>query len=92
MRLEQLLSTGADPDNAALIGPSPGIANIAEPGEETDVDEPELATDIEQAALEQITARIAEDLAGHELATLVSAVLTAELLLRPVVTRARRRN
>ncbi len=78
IRLEKLLTTGVDPGNAALIGPSTGAANVAEPGKITDVDEPELAADIEQAALDQITARVAEEFAGHGLATLVSAVLTAE--------------
>ncbi|OLT28359.1 hypothetical protein BJF79_11045 [Actinomadura sp. CNU-125] len=74
-RLERLAAAGVDPGNAALIGPSAGTA---EAGEDTDVDQPELATDIEQAALDQITARIAEEFSGHELATLVAAVLSAE--------------
>lgn len=77
-RLERLLSTGVDAGNAALLGPSSGVAKVPEPGEDTDVDKPELAADIEQAALDQITARIAEEFTGHGLATLVSAVLTAE--------------
>ncbi|MGI5165723.1 restriction endonuclease [Spirillospora sp. CA-253888] len=66
-RLEKLLATGVDPGNAVLIGPSA-----------TEVDEPELAADIEQAALDQITARVNEEFSGHGLATLVSAILTAE--------------
>jgi hypothetical protein len=42
------------------------------------VDEPELTTDIERVAADQITIRIAEDFAGHALATLITALLTTE--------------
>jgi restriction system protein len=43
-----------------------------------DVDEPELSPDIEEAARDQITSKIAEEFAGHGLATLVTALLQAE--------------
>lgn len=79
-RIEHLLATGTDPGNAAFMGPAgqPAPANTADEYAETAVDTPELVTDFEQAALDQITARIAEEFTGHGLAALVSAVLTAE--------------
>jgi hypothetical protein len=80
-RLEHLLQYGTDPGNAKLIGVTPKAAAAGSPGGTTvqaDVDEPELAADIEQVALDQITARIAEEFAGHGLATLVTAILSAE--------------
>lgn len=80
-RLQHLLEHGIDPGNATLIGITPKAAASGPPGDvtaQTDVDEPELAADIEQVALDQITARVAEDFAGHALATLVTAILTAE--------------
>ncbi|QIG42040.1 restriction endonuclease [Nocardioides anomalus] len=78
-RLEHLLSTGADPGQVPSI-PSP---SKAKPGSELldhdeDVDEPELSPDIEEVALNQITARIAEEFAGHGLSALVAELLTAE--------------
>jgi restriction system protein len=80
-RLEHLLGHGTDPGNASLMGLTPRAADAGSPADTTaqaDVDEPELAADIEQVALDQITARIAEEFAGHGLATLVAAILTAE--------------
>jgi restriction system protein len=79
-RLEHLLRKGTDPGNAALTGvPSkPSSKSKAEGVTTSDVDEPELTADIEQVGLDRITARIAEDFAGHGLATLVTAILTAE--------------
>ncbi|MET8204280.1 restriction endonuclease [Micromonospora taraxaci] len=80
-RLEHLLTYGTDPGNAALSGTTPKTAATSQASDtaaQTDVDEPELAADIEQVALDQITARIAEEFAGHDLATLVTAILTAE--------------
>jgi restriction system protein len=80
-RLEHLLSTGTDPGHAALISPATpaaGSAAATEAGADTDVDVPELATDIEEAARDQISARIAEEFTGHALATLITAILTAE--------------
>lgn len=80
-RLEHLLMHGTDPGNAALNGTTAKIASISPASDtavQTDVDEPELAADIEEVALDQITARIAEEFAGHDLATLVTAILTAE--------------
>lgn len=80
-RLEHLRAHGTDPGNAALTGTSSKIAAASPASDtaaQTDVDEPELAADIEQIALDQITARIAEEFAGHGLATLITAILTAE--------------
>jgi restriction system protein len=73
-RLEHLLEHGTDPGALA-----PGsVSTTTDPSEGGDVDAPELSADIEQVALDQITTRIAEDFAGHALAALVSAILTAE--------------
>jgi restriction system protein len=80
-RLEHLLSHGSDPGNAVIAGTTPKVAATgpaSDTASQADVDEPELAADIEQVALDQITARIAEEFAGHGLATLVTAILTAE--------------
>lgn len=79
-RLEHLLQNDTDPGNAALIGviPKSTPGPLGDTTVQADVDEPELAADIEQVALDRITARVAEDFAGHGLANLVSAVLTAE--------------
>jgi restriction system protein len=81
VRLEHLLVHGTDPGSAGV--PAAGLKTAktcpdAADAASGDVDEPELAADIEQVALDQITARIAEDFAGHGLATLISAVLTAD--------------
>ncbi|MPZ67144.1 MAG: hypothetical protein GEU83_17115 [Pseudonocardiaceae bacterium] len=46
--------------------------------ENSEVDEPEVATDYAQAATDQIMARIQEDFAGHDLANLVAAVLEVD--------------
>ncbi len=83
-RLEHLLSTGTDLGSlgaaASAGGPSSSPA-ASETGALSVVDEPELTADIEEVARDQITSRIAEEFAGHALATLVTAVLTAEGLL-----------
>lgn len=73
-RLEHLLQHGSDP-GALLTAPTEPATVQGGAG---DVDEPELSADIEQVALDQITTRIAEDFAGHALATLVAAILEAE--------------
>lgn len=83
-RLEHLLATGTDPGSAGASGATGGQGNAPaspETGALSDVDEPELTADIEEVARDQITSRIAEEFAGHALATLVTAVLTAEGLL-----------
>lgn len=76
-RLEHLLEHGTDPGQVPSLG---GASDLAEaPGEETeDVDEPELTTDIQQVAYDQITARISEDFAGHGLATLITGLLEVD--------------
>ncbi|WP_231995584.1 restriction endonuclease [Mycobacterium sp. 1274756.6] len=75
-RLEHLLEHGTDPGQVAtpLFASTPTVAPVAQ-GD--DVDEPEMVTDIEQAAYDQIEKKIAEEFAGHGLATLVSALLSA---------------
>lgn len=76
-RLEHLLAHGTDPGQV----PSSSTANspsTAPVDEIEDVDEPELTADIEQVAYDQITARIAEDFAGHALADLITSLLEAD--------------
>ncbi len=80
-RLEQLLAAGNDPGSTGIAGELSGASSLASTGAVSNVDEPELAADIEEVARDQITVRIAEEFAGHGLATLVTAVLTAEGLL-----------
>lgn len=79
-RLEVLLASGTDQGYAVSLTPSvPGAAaGIDELEMSLGVDDPEAVPDIAQVALDQITARIAEDFAGHALATLIAAILTAE--------------
>lgn len=81
VRLEKLLLHGIDTGNASQMGSTTKAAtnSLADNATtEANVDEPELAADIEQVALDQITARVAEEFSGHGLATLVAAILTAE--------------
>ncbi|MGY1771632.1 restriction endonuclease [Blastococcus sp. SYSU D00813] len=81
-RLENLLATGSDPGSLGLAAtPNASSQVSADAGAVSVVDEPELTADIEEVARDQITSRIAEEFAGHGLATLVTAVLTAEGLL-----------
>jgi len=71
-RLEHLLATGGD--QGQFPGPGPHDSNFdgREQHDGEDVDQPEITTDIEQVAYDQITARISEEFAGHALATLVT--------------------
>lgn len=78
-RLEHLLAEGVDPGQV----PSLGLPSMPFPRSVTDqadqsVDEPELVLDIEEAAQIQIAAKLAEEFAGHDLATLVTALLTID--------------
>lgn len=78
-RLEHLLEHGTDPGQVPPVvkgGPKPPLSALSDATE--DVDEPELATDIEQVAYDRITTRISEDFTGHKLATLVTAILEAD--------------
>ena len=80
-RLEHLLATGVDQGHAAALGGRTATTSTASPadtGAETDVDSPELTANIEEVAADQITARVAEEFAGHGLATLITAILSAE--------------
>lgn len=78
VRLEHLLEHGIDPGQIANAASSKQPKSGASVDIADDVDEPELSPDIEEVAKDQITSRIAEDFAGHELATLVTALLSAE--------------
>lgn len=75
-RLEHLLEHGTDPGQAAVA--SSGKGKTDAPVDTTEgVDEPELQTNIEEVATDRITSKIAEEFAGHSLATLVTALLSA---------------
>ncbi|MCH9736968.1 MAG: restriction endonuclease [Actinomycetia bacterium] len=75
-RLEHLLEHGTDPGQVAAPIPVKGNAGEST-GATEGVDEPELQTNIEEVATDRITSKIAEEFAGHGLATLVTALLTA---------------
>ena len=77
-RLEHLLEFGVDPGQTGFFPQPGGPSQGKQTGGIEDVDEPELSPDIEQAALDQITAKISEEFTGHELATLVTALLEAQ--------------
>lgn len=73
-RLEHLLAHGTDPGGVGAA-PTPSMGSgVAEQA----VDEPELSANIEEVALDQITAKVAEEFSGHGLAILVAAVLEAD--------------
>src|ERR1035437_9629768 len=75
-RLESLLKHGTDPGQTLRHGaPTPDVTEVSLDHVDESVDEPELTTDIEQVAADQITIRIAEDFAGHALATLIPELL-----------------
>jgi restriction system protein len=73
-RLESLLLHGVDPGALGTALPTTSMGNE----NEQSVDEPEMSADISEVALDQITAKIAEEFAGHGLAALVASVLGAE--------------
>ena len=77
-RLEHILEHGTDPGQVV----APLVPKQQKPGlpvdTTEDVDEPELSPDIEEVAKDQISIRIAEEFAGHGLASLVTALLEAE--------------
>lgn len=77
-RLENLLHHGVDPGATLSTLPGGGSGGHGAAIVDAEVDEPELATDYEQAATDQIMARIQEDFAGHDLAGLVAAVLEVD--------------
>jgi restriction system protein len=80
-RIEHLLGHGTDPGQLPFMGEAGHAAeatSILLVDRDEDVDEPELNTDIEQVAADRITARIAEEFAGHGLATLVTELLIAD--------------
>lgn len=77
-RLEHLLESGTDPGHVVPIKVAKGSYPGVQGGGTEDVDEPELSPDIEVAARDQITSRIAEDFAGHDLAALITSLLEAQ--------------
>jgi restriction system protein len=76
-RLENLLVHGTDPGQSVSKPTLKHKLDKTFDGTD-DVDEPEMSPDIEEAARDQITAKIGEEFSGHELATLVSALLEAQ--------------
>lgn len=76
-RLGHLMEYGTDPGQTSSSQLTKQ-QKTTPAGNAEDVDEPELSPDIEEAALDQITSRVAEEFAGHGLATLVTALLEAE--------------
>lgn len=76
-RLEHLLQYGTDPGAVEALPILTGTGTASTESDNS-VDSPELSTDFEQAATDQILTRIGEDFTGHELARLVTAVLEAE--------------
>nr|WP_246045170.1 restriction endonuclease [Rhodococcus oryzae] len=76
-RLEHLLQNGTDPGAVTAMPKAAGF-NGGESDDDSAVDSPEFSADFEQAATDQILTRIGEDFAGHDLATLVTAILEAE--------------
>jgi restriction system protein len=77
-RLEHLLEHRTDPGAVNPIVPWGGSATPLAVADDSGVDEPELTTDYEQAAIDQIMAQVQEDFAGHALTGLVAAVLEVE--------------
>lgn len=79
-RLEHILSKGIDPGQVPFLphpSSTPSLGLDADVADQS-VDEPELVPDIEEAAQIQISAKLAEEFAGHNLATLVTALLTID--------------
>jgi restriction system protein len=78
-RLEKILADGVDPGRVpSLGGPSKPSPSTPVAAADNAVDEPELSPDIEDVAQIQISAKVAEEFAGHDLATLVTALLTID--------------
>lgn len=77
-RLEHLLEYGTDPGQIVSLSLPKQLKATTLIDSTEDVDEPELSPDIEEAARDQITSRIAEEFAGHGLATLVTALLESK--------------
>lgn len=79
-RLWALLESRTDPGQVSFMEGLvvPGTQKAISLPETDGVDEPELQVDIDEAARDQITARIAEEFSGHGLETLVAEILRAE--------------
>ncbi|MFC4222306.1 restriction endonuclease [Lysinibacter cavernae] len=80
-RLEAILRTGTDPGQLPFLhtesSTSP-VSALEDSPDLDDVDEPELHADIVEVARDRITARIAEEFAGHDLTLLIMCILEAE--------------
>jgi restriction system protein len=72
-RLEALLATGTDPGASGLAAHGAPAGGASD-----DVDSPETQVDIFDAANVRISSRIQEEFSGHELSTLVAAILEAD--------------
>jgi restriction system protein len=72
-RLERVLLNGMDPGARPTNGSKPGTAKDEDPSDET-----VASIDLGEAAWDRIRAFVGERFAGHALARLVGAVLTAE--------------
>ncbi|WP_341953780.1 restriction endonuclease [Salinibacterium sp. TMP30] len=77
-RLCELMDKGADPGQVPFMNPAVPAGADENLVLDDDVDEPELHADIDEIALDRITAKIEEEFAGHGLATLVTEILEAE--------------
>jgi len=77
-RLEHLMAFGTDPGRTTILAAASGPKSNVSPPTPEAVDEPEFSPDIEEAARDQITNRIAENFAGHGLASLIAALLEAK--------------
>lgn len=74
-RLKEINRSGRDPGQ--ISSPLPVASELrATPHDE--VDDPETQTDIETVSRDRIQRRVEEDFAGHDLADLVAALLTAD--------------
>lgn len=79
-RLDAILATGIDPGQVPSLGgyKSSSPSSTLDPEPDNSVDEPEMVPDVEETAQIQISAKIAEEFAGHGLASLVTALLTID--------------
>lgn len=75
-RLDKILTNGVDPGQVpSILGLQKHLTVATANPADSSVDSPEMVPDIEETAQIQITARIAEEFAGHDLASLVTELL-----------------
>lgn len=77
-RLEAILATNVDPGQIPSLRGHKTSPAPSDPEPDNSVDEPEMVPDVEETAQIQISAKIAEEFAGHGLATLITALLTID--------------